>query len=137
MLTGLGERGIYGENRNGNHAWDFCAEPNSPTPSGNLSVFQIFDDSNVKAMLLVSIGGPAYDVSKPYFESSDVQTHIPDIYGCCHAVLSYLYGGYTTGLNTNQLAWVYNITVELKERQMKIRPLIVAYMHQYHSICSV
>lgn len=97
----------------------YCVEPNSPTPSGVFQVSKLHNE-NVKAMLLVSIGGPAYDVSKPYFESSDVQTPIPDIYGCCHAVLSYLYGGYTTGLNTNQLAWVYNITVELKERWMKV-----------------
>ncbi len=49
-----------------------------------------------------------------------VQAHIPDIYGCCHAVIGYLYGGYTTGLNYNQLAWVYNISVELKERWVKV-----------------
>ena len=97
----------------------YCAEPNSPTPSG---VFQISKLNNdlIKAMLLVSIGGPAYDVSKPYFESPSVQAHIPDIYGCCHAVIGYLYGGYTTGLNYNQLAWVYNISVELKERWVKV-----------------
>lgn len=65
----------------------YCVEPNSPTPSGVFQVSKLHNE-NVKAMLLVSIGGPAYDVSKPYFESSDVQTHIPDIYGCCHAVLS-------------------------------------------------
>ena len=97
----------------------YCAEPNSPTPSGVFQVSKLNNDL-IKAMLLVSIGGPAYDVSKPYFESPDVQAHIPDIYGCCHAVIGYLYGGYTTGLNYNQLAWVYNITVELKERWMKV-----------------
>ena len=97
----------------------YCAEPNSPTPSGVFQVSKLNNDL-IKAMLLVSIGGPAYDVSKPYFESPSVQAHIPDIYGCCHAVIGYLYGGYTTGLNYNQLAWVYNITVELKERWMKV-----------------
>lgn len=97
----------------------YCAEPNSPTPSGVFQVSKLNNDL-IKAMLLVSIGGPAYDVSKPYFESPDVQAHIPDIYGCCHVVIGYLYGGYTTGLNYNQLAWVYNITVELKERWMKV-----------------
>ncbi len=97
----------------------YCAEPNSPTPSGVFQVSKLENDL-IKAMLLVSIGGPAYDVSKPYFESPSVQAHIPDIYGCCHAVIGYLYGGYTTGLNYNQLAWVYNISVELKERWVKV-----------------
>mgnify|MGYP006970642096 FL=1 len=35
-------------------------------------------------------------------------------------MIGYLYGGYTTGLNYNQLAWVYNISVELKERWVKV-----------------
>ena len=42
----------------------YCAEPNSPTPSGVFQVSKLNNDL-IKAMLLVSIGGPAYDVSKP------------------------------------------------------------------------
>lgn len=80
----------------------YCAEPNSPTPSGAYQV-SILNHNNIKALLLLAPGSELYDEEfwnsfgfNPATGGVDGRN---DAYALAHACIGYAYNGSTTGLS--------------------------------------
>ena len=80
----------------------YCAQPNSPTPSGMYEISQLNNDT-IKALLLLAPGGAMYNEAfwntyghNPATGGSDGKN---DAISLAHACIGYAYEGSTTGLS--------------------------------------
>ena len=80
----------------------YCAEPNSPTPSGVYQV-SVLNHDNIKALLLLAPGSELYDEefwnAFGYNPATGGVDGRNDAYALAHACIGYAYNGSTTGLS--------------------------------------
>ncbi len=112
----------------GNHL-GFCAQPNTPTPSGNYTV-SILDDSsatsqNIKAAILLYIIPELYEaMGKNVYNEKDNNT-----YAYCHAVIGYMYSGSLIGLSPSMQTGIKYMESAINTYRQQI-PALISYMER-------
>ena len=86
----------------------YCAQPNSPTPSGNFAAYELNNDM-VKVCLMCAPGGPL-DGKIGGFPAGSIfyDPNVPggNMYANAHAAIGYVYSGSLAGLSSSYAAGI-------------------------------